>query len=186
MLIAVRCLLAEPNPKDPLVVDIVSRQYARAVFRGLPADSSLLACVSRVMLAGTKPIVCATTLNSVSAGGLTLLLCGRAVQAEECASQPELFKMKAKQHVAQHARPAGTQLQQHAAGPTVDQRQSCPAQVVGEQGRALLAGGDTCAAGAAVTETAAAAAAGTEVAAAAARSGGNSAGAGQTAAASNT
>ncbi len=63
---AVRQLLAEPNPKDPLEVAI----------------------------------------------------------AEECASQPELFKMKARQHVAQHAKPGAVA----AAVSQPTQQQETPAQ----------------------------------------------------------
>ena len=67
---AVRQLLAEPNPKDPLEVAI----------------------------------------------------------AEECASQPELFKMKARQHVAQHAKPDAAA---PAEAPQPQQQQENPAQAAG-------------------------------------------------------
>lgn len=62
VLSAVRQLLGEPNPKDPLEVSI----------------------------------------------------------AEECANQPELFKMKARQHVAQHAKPGAAAA---AAAPQPAQQQ---------------------------------------------------------------
>jgi hypothetical protein len=124
VLMAVRQLLAEPNPKDPLVVDIVRDSNCMAC-RWMQA----LLCPYRLTqhqqptyadatnLQPAYPMIAWSNKSPVALMLMLLQMCSPVMctpvclQAEECASQPELFRMKAKQHVAKHARPAAATTQ---------------------------------------------------------------------------